>query len=138
MDKIVQDFLKAVQEERSDYAYGFADLYKALFIAPFDNPISLVFILLIGYIFISAIFLSHPSAIGWERMRSTLPIGILGTFIGVLVAVTKFTASPDNITQSLNDIIQGLKIAFSTSIYGLGEACFYASLKRVLILRQQK
>ena len=99
-----------------------------------------MFILLIGYIFISAIFPKPPFSYRLGKNAiSTLPaIGILGTFIGVLVAVTNFKASPDNITQSLNDIIQGLKIAFATSIYGLGGRSICPSLKRVLILRQQK
>lgn len=51
----------------------------------------------------------------------TLPvIGILGTFLGVLVAVSNFDISPDNAVHSLQEIILGLKTALSTSIYGLG------------------
>jgi chromosome segregation ATPase len=122
MEDVVENFLEAVQNDQGSSSYSLLDLYKALFVSPYNDVISLAFILLIIYIFASSIFPKLPfgSTLG-KNAISTLPaIGILGTFIGVLVAVSKFKASPDNITQDLNNIIQGLKIAFATSIYGLG------------------
>ncbi len=120
MEEIIQKIL----ENSSNYqapAFEFADLLTALFIAPINDPISRIFIFAILYVFLCAI---------WPRMLfapifsknavATLPsIGILGTFIGVLVAVSQFDTSPDGMVQSLGVIMQGLKIAFSTSIYGL-------------------
>ena len=57
-------------------------------------------------------------------------LGILGTFVGVLVAVSNFDTSPEGIVQSLSVIMQGLKIAFSTSIFGLAGSILLRFLSR--------
>lgn len=101
--------------------FELVDLFSALLEAPIRDPISSPFIILIGYIFLCSIFSRMPfSPILSKNAVVTLPaLGILGTFVGVLVSVSQFDASPDGMVQSLGIIMQGLKIAFSTSIYGL-------------------
>ena len=118
---------KTIQEVMNDSAtwqapdFEFADLYTTLILAPIKEPISGIFILAIIYVFLCAIWPRMPFApIFAKNAVATLPsIGILGTFIGVLVAVSQFDTSPDGMVQSLGVIMQGLKIAFSTSIWGL-------------------
>ncbi|CAL2105661.1 conserved membrane hypothetical protein [Tenacibaculum sp. 190524A02b] len=47
----------------------------------------------------------------------SITLGILGTFLGVFLGLLKF--NPDNITESIPVLINGLKTAFLTSIAGL-------------------
>lgn len=120
----MQETIQKILENSANYqapAFEFTDLFTALFIAPINEPISGIFIAIILYVFLCAVWPRMPfSHIFAKNAVATLPsIGILGTFIGVLVAVSQFDTSPDGMIQSLGVIMQGLKIAFSTSIFGL-------------------
>lgn len=47
-------------------------------------------------------------------------LGILGTFIGLTIGLQQFnTGNADEITRSIAPLIQGIKVAFHTSIYGM-------------------
>ena len=47
-------------------------------------------------------------------------LGILGTFIGLTLGLQQFnTGNADQITRSISPLIQGIKVAFHTSIYGM-------------------
>ena len=47
-------------------------------------------------------------------------LGILGTFIGLTLGLQQFnTGTADEITKSIGPLIQGIKVAFHTSIYGM-------------------
>lgn len=47
-------------------------------------------------------------------------LGILGTFIGLTLGLQQFnTGNADAITKSISPLIQGIKVAFHTSIYGM-------------------
>ena len=124
----MNETLQQVIEAASQYQkpeFSFADLMTFLFFDPISDPISGPFIVIIAVVFVSA-FLSawFPRApilnfFGSNAITILPALGILGTFVGVLVAVSNFDTSPDGIVQSLGVIMQGLKIAFSTSIFGL-------------------
>jgi len=47
-----------------------------------------------------------------------ISIGILGTFVGILIALNNFDVS--EIEKSLPQILEGMKIAFVTSVVGMG------------------
>jgi len=47
-----------------------------------------------------------------------ISIGVLGTFVGILIALNNFDVS--NIEKSLPQILEGMKIAFVTSVVGMG------------------
>ena len=118
----MNETLKSLFDRSANYQapeFTFTQLFDALILAPIMDPISFIFISIISYVFIGALWPKLPFANILSRNAvATLPsLGILGTFIGVLIAVSKF--DPNAMTQSLNVIMQGLKIAFSTSIYGL-------------------
>jgi len=44
-------------------------------------------------------------------------VGVLGTFVGIFIGLQAF--NPEDITNSVNDILVGLKTAFFTSIVGM-------------------
>ena len=47
-------------------------------------------------------------------------LGILGTFIGLTIGLQQFnTGTAEEITKSIGPLIQGIKVAFHTSIYGM-------------------
>ncbi len=48
-------------------------------------------------------------------------LGILGTFIGLSLGLQSFnlTSDTDQITQSIDALMEGIKVAFHTSIYGM-------------------
>jgi methyl-accepting chemotaxis protein len=47
-----------------------------------------------------------------------ISIGVLGTFVGILIALNNFDVS--DIEKSLPQILEGMKIAFVTSVAGMG------------------
>ncbi|PHQ57081.1 MAG: hypothetical protein COA30_02650 [Sulfurimonas sp.] len=46
-----------------------------------------------------------------------MSVGVLGTFVGIFIGLQAF--NPEDITNSVNDILVGLKTAFFTSIIGM-------------------
>ncbi len=55
-------------------------------------------------------------------------MGVLGTFVGIFIGLQAF--DPSDITNSVNDILIGLKTAFFTSIVGM-------TLSTILSLREK-
>ena len=55
-------------------------------------------------------------------------MGVLGTFVGIFIGLQAF--DPSDITNSVNDILVGLKTAFFTSIVGM-------SLSTLLSLKEK-
>lgn len=50
-------------------------------------------------------------------------LGILGTFTGILLGLFDF--DPDNISESVPNLLDGLTVAFSSSIFGIGAAVVF-------------
>ena len=131
----MNDTIQKLIEDAAEYQkpdFSFADLMTSLFVAPIADPISGPFIILIALIFVSALFPRVPvlNFFGSNAITILPALGILGTFVGVLVAVSNFDTSPEGIVQSLSVIMQGLKIAFSTSIFGLAGSIVLRFLSR--------
>ena len=62
---------------------------------------------------------------GWSAHTNTAAsiltiVGVLGTFIGIYIGLQNF--STDNLQNSIKDLLDGLKIAFGTSIVGIASA----------------
>ena len=54
-------------------------------------------------------------------------LGILGTFIGLSIGLQNFsTGTADEISMSISPLIQGIKVAFYTSIYGMVFSLIYS------------
>ena len=104
-----------------------SEIVDAILIEPFANSISLFFIVIILGIFVASMLVRRAGfspktpllSIAHKNAIATLPaLGVLGTFVGVLVAIRSF--EPGNIQGSISNLLEGLTIAFSTSIWGLG------------------
>ena len=48
-------------------------------------------------------------------------LGVLGTFLGITLGLINF--DPANIDNSIKDLLNGLKLAFLTSIVGMSLSC---------------
>lgn len=80
-----------------------------------------VFGLLIVWIFISACRASkRGERAKFVEAAPTLmtSLGILGTFIGIVVGL--FAFDPNQIDESIKDLLGGLRTAFVTSVFGMG------------------
>ena len=61
---------------------------------------------------------SKESSLGY--LSST--IGVLGTFVGIFIGLAGFDVN--NMTESVPKLLEGMKIAFATSIVGMGGAIY--------------
>ena len=78
------------------------------------NPVNLVFVIII---FILAVI----DQVSKKDLKSQIvSIGVLGTFVGIFMGLQSF--NPEDIINSVNDILAGLKTAFFTSIVGMSVA----------------
>ena len=63
----------------------------------------------------------HPEAINIFRLKSIpgvfTTLGVLGTFLGISVGLYNFEV--DNMETSIKDLLEGMKMAFGTSILGI-------------------
>lgn len=105
------------------------EIFNSIFFAPLDNSISQFFIAVIFIIFACSFAVrsswlasDNPliSRIHGNAITILPALGVLGTFVGVLVAVDSF--DPGNIQGSLDRLLEGLAISFSTSVWGLGSS----------------
>jgi DNA anti-recombination protein RmuC len=85
------------------------------------NYINIFTIIWVGVTFFGGLyFLYLDKKLNWseEKIKTiATSFGILGTFIGIVVALYSFDTS--NISESIPSLLDGLKTAFSTSIAGL-------------------
>ena len=75
------------------------------------DPINIIFVLII---FVLG-FLDHTT--GKDLKSQIVSVGVLGTFVGIFIGLQAF--NPEDIVNSVNDILVGLKTAFFTSIVGM-------------------
>ena len=100
--------------------------------AIFESSVSIGFAFIISLAFVLAILSQFTERFrrfeGLYRYGSTLlpTLGVLGTFVGIALGLLAFDVG--NIDKSVPPLLEGLKVAFMTSIIGLGAA----SLLRVV------
>ena len=88
-----------------------------------DNQIN-VFIL--GAILLLAII----DIIFKKNLKSQIvSLGVLGTFIGIFIGLQDF--NPEDMKNSINSILLGLKTAFFTSIVGMGTALILSIIQKI-------
>lgn len=78
------------------------------------DPINIFFVIII---FVLG-FLDQKT--GKDLKSQIVSVGVLGTFVGIFIGLQAF--DPNDITNSVNDILVGLKTAFFTSIVGMSVA----------------
>ena len=94
-----------------------------LLIKPLESPINQW---IIGAIFVLAII----DIIFKKDLKSQIvSLGVLGTFIGIFIGLQNF--NPDDMKNSINGILLGLKTAFFTSIIGMGTALILATIQKI-------
>lgn len=88
-----------------------------------EDPITRTLCIIIGVYFGLALW--FPKTAVFRNAGTILPsIGVLGTFIGVLISVSNFKLKQP-IDNPLQEIIGGLQVAFVTSIFGLACGIFF-------------
>lgn len=75
------------------------------------DPVNIVFVIII---FVLG-FLDQKT--GKDLKSQIVSVGVLGTFVGIFIGLQAF--NPDDIINSVNEILVGLKTAFFTSIVGM-------------------
>ena len=91
----------------------------------FGNYITNTIVLMLLAIFLFSVFayfknkIKNQSPSGFVQSAPTLltTIGILGTFLGIFLGLLNFDVK--NISESIPSLLEGLKLAFTTSIAGL-------------------
>ncbi len=81
------------------------------------NPVTLLFIAIMA-----AIYVLSPKNFRRSNVLPTIltTIGILGTFVGITIGLLDFNV--DNVQASIPKLLDGLKVAFVTSIFGITAA----------------
>ena len=106
-----------------------------------SNNISIVFTVLLFLIFFLAIFLSRsksPLAREFtQRTQETLAtVGVLGTFLGIYLGLIEFDVK--DIDGSIPKLLDGLKLAFVTSILGMALGLIFRTLFGFIEPKDQK
>ncbi len=65
---------------------------------------------------------------------SILAVGIFGTFFGIYLGLQHFNSSPNEIDQSVIALIENLKIAFVTSLFGMGASIALSLFAKVYLV----
>ena len=113
------------------------DGFQRIFEGLFSHPISQTFCLIIAAYFAFAIIFTWAGT-GNQRIRALVEnapgtltsLGILGTFIGIFVGLLDFDIRMIN--KSVPLLLEGLKVAFGTSIFGLAGAVAFRILRPIL------
>ena len=99
------------------------DIGLRFFEAIFDNSVSTCFAFIISLVFVLAIrarFTEQFKSLDSAGPTLLPTLGVLGTFVGIALGLLDFDVS--NIDKSVPPLLEGLKVAFMTSIIGLGAA----------------
>lgn len=88
----------------------------------FENQINLVVVSLIAILALIDLIFKR------DLKSQIVSLGVLGTFIGIFMGLQDF--DPNNMKNSINTILIGLKTAFFTSIVGMGTAIFLSIIQK--------
>jgi len=100
------------------------------FLEVLTDPINIIFTIII---FILG-FLDHKT--GKDLKSQIVSIGVLGTFVGIFIGLQAF--NPDDIVNSVNDILVGLKTAFFTSIVGMSVSTILSIMQKFSSKRESE
>jgi hypothetical protein len=101
----------------------------------------LPWVLLIGWLLYATLSIFLPSFTKKftnyyikESIPSTfVTIGLLGTFLGIAYGLINFNTDPGAIKDSIADLLDGLKVAFYTSIFGIIMSLIFKTIINVKI-----
>ena len=80
---------------------------------------------------------------GWSSHTNTAAsiltiVGVLGTFIGIYIGLREFDPDPEKLQGSIEVLLNGLKIAFGTSIVGIVSALLLKGIISPLVQTLEK
>lgn len=89
-----------------------------------DEKVIVLLILGLTILYIALLFLNRNS-----RLKNIIPntiasLGIIGTFVGIYIGLVNFDITPGKMEESIPELLTGMKLAFFTSILGLGISTF--------------
>ncbi len=87
------------------------------------DPINMVFVVtifILGFI---------DQKTGKDLKSQIVSVGVLGTFVGIFIGLQAF--NPNDIINSVNDILVGLKTAFFTSIVGMSVSTILSVVQKL-------
>lgn len=87
------------------------------------DPVNIVFVVIIMIL----AFLDQKTKKDFKSQ--IVSVGVLGTFVGIFIGLQGF--NPDDIMNSVNDILSGLKTAFFTSIVGMSVATILSVIEKL-------
>jgi uncharacterized membrane protein len=87
------------------------------------NPVNFTFVIII---FILAVIDQTKKK---DLKAQIVSVGVLGTFVGIFIGLQGF--NPDDIINSVNEILVGLKTAFFTSIVGMSVATTLSIIEKL-------
>jgi predicted permease len=87
------------------------------------DPVNIVFVVII---FILAYFDQKTKK---DFKSQIVSVGVLGTFVGIFIGLQGF--NPEDIMNSVNKILAGLKTAFFTSIVGMSVATVLSIVQKL-------
>ena len=94
-----------------------------ILISALSDTINLVFVIII-------FILAGIDILAKKDLKSQIvSIGVLGTFVGIFIGLQDF--NPEDMKNSINHILDGLKTAFFTSIVGMTTAILISIFQRV-------
>lgn len=91
-----------------------------IFLNAYTDPTNKVFCYVIGFAFCSGLFFAITHR--FPSVRTFIPsfiatLGIFGTFLGIFLGLSHFDSN--NISASIPELLDGMKIAFFTSLLGM-------------------
>ncbi|MDQ7042470.1 MAG: helix-hairpin-helix domain-containing protein [Sulfurimonas sp.] len=87
------------------------------------DPVNIFFVIII---FILS-FLDYKTKKDYKSQ--IVSVGVLGTFVGIFIGLQSF--NPDDIINSVNGILVGLKTAFFTSIVGMSASTILSLIEKL-------
>ncbi len=88
-----------------------------------ENRINLIIVIAIFILAMLDLFLKK------DLKSQIVSLGVLGTFLGIFMGLQNF--NPDDMKNSIDTILVGLKTAFFTSIVGMGTALILAIIQKL-------
>ena len=104
------------------------DILGELYTLAIKDEITILFSRIIIGVFVLGVVVSALRGYKLFNAGRLTSLGILGTFIGISLALFKLDFRPDYINNSIQDVIKGMEVAFISSVLGIFLSLVYSVL----------
>ena len=111
-----------------------ADFLTDIFTFGSGNEIIAIIFIAIVLLFILGLFIQSMRGVTPALILST---GIFGTFWGIYIALAPLDFSPQAINESIEELLNGMTVAFLTSLLGLGGSIAFRLVAVILPVSKQ-